>query len=165
MEVKFGEINGSVSPAPVEKPVDNVEENTVKEPEKPDPRVVFITQAISGTVILGGRTFRYSMPSPFDGCVIDNHLSAYRAPFHSLASNALLPVMPPDVLKEFMKASLKNCAEKLSSGSNAAVVDEDGQIGINNESGPLLATLTEGYILFFVQNWVKESPLALNPEG
>lgn len=166
MEVSFKNIDGPIeNSAPVQNTEKNTEESTAEnQPEKQvDLRTEFFKQAILGKVALSGRTFRFKSSTAFDGCAIYNYLCSYRAPFGSAASDFLLPAMPPAVLQQFMKLVLKNCSEDLPD-CGAPVVDEDGGIGINNASGPLLSTLTDGYVLFFAQNWARESPLASGPE-
>lgn len=128
-------------------------------------RAKFIEQAEAGELKQGGRTFKFKVPQPFEGCVIYNYLSSYEAPFGAFGTHTGLPALPPEKLKEFQTSCLKNCFEVLKSGHEASVVDEDGHFGIdsNTVTAPLLCSLTSGYLIFFVKYWGKESGSISSP--
>lgn len=111
------------------------------------------------SIEINGRTFRFKIPTPFDGCAIFDTLTTRNAPFGASTVMGLKSVkqdMTPAELETFMKLCLKNCAEELP-GADAPVIDEDGEIGITGASSPLLTKLTVQYVGFFIEYWAGEA--------
>jgi len=106
---------------------------------------------------INGRKFEFAIPSPFDGCAIYDAIMSYNMPFGAGVLFNLSPKIPmtAEKLKEFQKLCLSNASEILDD-NKARVVDEQGEIGINDAAAPLLTTLTVKYIAFFTQWWDDE---------
>lgn len=112
-----------------------------------------------------GRQFLLCVPGPWDGCAIFDMTVQFTLPFVPEATLGLKTVrrpMPPDQLKAFMSLCLSNCAEVIQ-GNKIPVIDDTGNPGINNFTGPLAAALTSQYILFFVDYWTGGKKLTSNP--
>lgn len=110
------------------------------------------------TIKIKNRNFVFKVPTPFDGCAIFDMLATHNAPFGASDVIGLKSVkrsMTPEELETFMKLCLKNCVENLP-GGDAAVVDENGNLGIIDASSPLLTKLTAQYIVFFIGYWLKD---------
>ncbi len=99
------------------------------------------------------RTFRFKIPTAWDGAAIFNFLSSYGIPFSPSGK-----VMPPKDLTELMKLCLKYCYEDLPE-NKAPVVDEDGNIGIigGENDAPLIVHIAVQYMVFFYDWWKAET--------
>jgi hypothetical protein len=101
------------------------------------------------------RTFKFKVPSAWDGAAIFNYLASYDMPFGAsfvVGVDAGKKPLPPEELEKLMKLSLKYCYEDLP-GNPAPVVDEEGNVGIINGDAPLLTKIAVQYLLFFMDWW------------
>jgi len=96
------------------------------------------------------RKFTFEIPSPWDGCAIFNMITEYKLPFSLAKSNR--KSMPPDQLQVFMQLCLKHCVEDIP--GRPQVVDDDGEIGINDGDSPLMVFLTTSFLNFFTDFWI-----------
>jgi hypothetical protein len=115
-------------------------------------------------IAVKGRKFTFKIPSPFDGCMIFDRLTAYKIPFNLpviFGITSKKPSMPQDEFERFMKLCLKNCYEVEANGEKKPqpiqVIDEDNTIGIIGATGPLLAKIAVQYINFFIDYWFSEN--------
>ena len=95
------------------------------------------------------RTFKFKVPTAWDGAAIFNYLISYGIPFHTKSK-----AMPPEDLEKLMRLCLKNCYEPLA-GGDASVVDASGNVGIitNGKDAPMLTQIAIKYMLFFMAWW------------
>ena len=98
------------------------------------------------------RTFKFKIPTAWDGAAIFNYLISYGIPFSPMGK-----AMQPEELTKLMKLCLRYCYEDLP-GNRAPVVDEDGNIGIigGEDNSPLITKIAVQYMLFFYDWWKKE---------
>lgn len=112
------------------------------------------------SITIKDRKFDFRIPSAWDGCSIFNMLTTYSIPFGAsflVGLKALKNPMGSRELEEFMKLCLQNCYEELAHPT--AVVDEQGNIGINDAEAPLLTKIATQYIVFFLNWWRAENDL------
>ena len=117
------------------------------------------------TITIKSRKFRFKIPDPIGGCAIFDMLATHDAPFGASNVIGLRSVkrsMTPDELETFMQLCLKNCVEELP-GGDAAVVDENGNLGIIGATSPLLTKLTAQYIIFFIDCWLADENWISDP--
>lgn len=119
---------------------------------------------MENTFEVNGRTFEFRIPTPFDGCALADIQMSYRLPFGQETITGVVNKrdLTATKLKELQRLALKNCYEKLQGGS-APVVDENGEIGINGGTGPLLYMITARYLIFFAEYWASEFASLLPP--
>jgi hypothetical protein len=120
---------------------------------------------MNGEYVYGGRKFEFAVPTPIRGCSIYNMLMTYRVPFAPVDYFGVATakeVFPTARLEEFMNLCLQNVVESVDLESKVIkipVMNDEGHVGISNPTGPMLATLTTQFLLFFGPRWLKDDLL------